>query len=269
MMKPDDIQRLASRGGAASSNPPDGPSTTASSSEQSQRDCENDTTNTTTTTTTTASNSLGFDTPYKLYCFDDEHLLHRRCDDVNSPSSEWTSISQRIASSVEAMLLLDKYRNELCDRKSKHGRKCPYHPAIAETYTKMGLLHQHMLQEPEKALRCHTRALELLRKCCDEAASETTAGDDSNNSDKYSKHTCSQEQHQQDQQDRLELVQRCTCGIAVTLADIGHVQRSVGRNADALTSYQEAIDTFARAGASEHHPARNAALAGINLMTCG
>ena len=67
----------------------------------------------------------------------------------------------------------------------------------------------------------------------------------------------------------MELAQRCTCDIAVTLADIGHVQRSLGRNADALTSYQEAIDTFARAGASEHHPARNAALAGIHLMTCG
>ena len=196
MMKPDDIQRLASRGSsvASSSNPPDSPSTTASSSEQSQRDCENDTTNTTTNTTTTtaatANNSMGFDTPYKLYCFDDEHLLHRRCDDVNNPSSESTSISQRIASSVQAMLLLDKYRNELCDRRSKHGRNCPYHPAIAETYTKMGLLHQHMLQEPERALRYHSRALELLRKCCDEAASTTTtcSADDAN-SDKHSKQT--------------------------------------------------------------------------------
>ena len=88
------------------------------------------------------------------------------------------------------MLLLDKYRNELCDRRSKYGRKFPYHPAIAETYTKMGLLHQHMLQEPEKALRYHSRALELLRKCCDEAASTTTtcSADDAN-SDKHSKQT--------------------------------------------------------------------------------
>ena len=43
----------------------------------------------------------------------------------------------------------------------------------------------------------------------------------------------------------------------------------LGQKADALVSCQEAIDTFIRAGASEHHPARDAALAGINLVTCG
>ena len=166
-------------------------------------------------------------------------------------------------------MLLDKYRTELCDRKSKFGRKCPHHPLIAETYTKMGLLHQHMLQQPEKALRYHSKALDLLRKCCEAASTTTTIDNTLGNGEKYSEHTCIQKHHQQTQHDRLELVQRCTSDMAVTLADIGHVQRSLGRNADALSSYREAIDTFAMVGASEHHPARNAALAGINLMTCG
>ena len=260
------IQRLATRDNNDNSN-------------SSQSPC---------TTSTTRNSDATLDTSeidtYKLYSFNDERLLHRRADGQSSPQQQQQQQQpgqqrpesshgahvRRIESSIEAIIMLDKCRNELRDRKSTLGRECPHHPAVAETYTKMGLLHQHMLQEPGKALRYHEQALELLRKCRDEAASSDAKSravvEDDNHGDEHSE--IGQNLHQRDQQDRLELVQRCTSDIATTLVDIGHIQRSLGQNIDALMSYQEAVGTFAMVGASEHHPARNAALAGISLMNC-
>jgi len=249
---------------------------------------------------------------YKLYSLDADgnDLLRRRGrvpDEENqgmdvdtgpstpslssSASSSSASLSTSPSSSgmsVEATVLLQRYRSELCDRRSKFGRRCPHHPAIAETSTKLGLLHQHMLRQPEEALRCHQRALDVLRRCCAAASASAAAApaalpatgmeeeghryDGRLYDEPPRSHNATAPPGRaapRDEQERMELVQRCTNDIATTLADIGHVQRSLGRTGEALEAYREAVATFDRAGVSPHHPARNAALAGVTFLTCG
>ena len=126
----------------------------------------------------------------------------------------------------DADVHLQRCCSELDDLKAKY--KCPNHPRFAEIYTKLGLIHQHMLQEPAEALYYHQKALKVLHEF---------SGD---------------------------------LNIATTLADIGHVQRSLGRHELALESYRESRKAFDRAMAGSDgllHPARNAALAGIRYLT--
>ena len=130
--------------------------------------------------------------------------------------------------------LVVEFEDELVHRRATLG---PYHQDVAETLNALGLVLNHMVCDPESALRCHREALRILQM-----------------------HT---------------YFQSVKFDMAVTMTDIGDAQRKMNCYEEAAASYSEAITAFGASARGQNHPRAMSTLKklselgrGSDLSTC-
>uniref|UniRef100_A0A7S2GS08 Kinesin light chain n=1 Tax=Helicotheca tamesis TaxID=374047 RepID=A0A7S2GS08_9STRA len=115
-----------------------------------------------------------------------------------------------------------KFERELTARICALGED---HPAVAETLNALGLICHHMINDQEKALGCHTRALRIFQLQKREAYPYTD--------------------------------------VALTLSDIANVYRKQGDFEKAIRAFIESVDTFRQGGIGDDHPRVQSALVSL------
>uniref|UniRef100_A0A7S4M5A2 Kinesin light chain n=1 Tax=Odontella aurita TaxID=265563 RepID=A0A7S4M5A2_9STRA len=117
-----------------------------------------------------------------------------------------------------------------------------FHHSVSETLNLLGLHHHHVTDDQAEALRMHSEALEVLRRCiaAADADVETTA--------------LGALPVKASSSVAAEMRTTLLVEAAITLTDIGNVNKTMGDIEEAMRAYSESLDVFRSLEMKDDHP---------------